>query len=116
MCTGPHPQQELGKVPATAHMGPSPPGISSPAMQANQHSNQPTHHYITPPTGSPQPSSHSPTHPLLLLSIMVGAHNFLLCSLLMVSTCPSQIPPSPYLQQVLHQHHIGKFLYFYLLV
>ena len=24
-------------------------------------------------------------------------------------TCLSQIPPSPYLQQVLHQHHLGKF-------
>ena len=93
MCTGPHPQQELGKVPATTHIGPSPPGISNPAVQVNQHYNQPTHHYITSPTGSPNlppilpltPSSHCPS--------WWGAHNFLLCSLLMVSTHVSQVPP-----------------------
>ena len=27
--------------------------------------------------------------------------------------CMSQLPPSPYLQQVLQQHHLGKFLTFY---
>ena len=60
MCTGPYHQQEPGKIPAAAHMGPSSPGISNPELQANQQSNQPNHYYLTPPIGSPQPS------PLLL--------------------------------------------------
>ena len=63
MCSGPHPQQEPGKVPATAHMGPPPPGISNPAVQANQHSNQPNHYYLTPPTGSPNLLPFSNTSP-----------------------------------------------------
>ena len=52
MCTGPHPQQKPGKVPAAAHMGPSP-VIPNSTVQANQHSNLPNHYCITPPTGSP---------------------------------------------------------------
>ena len=97
-------------------MGPSS-GISNPAVQANQHSNQPNHYYLTPPTGSPNllPFSYTPPLPL---PIMAGGtqFSFSFISLLMVSTCVSQIPSSPYLQQALPQHHLGKFHYFYLLV
>ena len=30
--------------------------------------------------------------------------------------CMSLIPPSPYLQQVLHQHHLGNFFQIFCLV
>ena len=65
-----------------------------------------------PTPASPHPSTGSPS-PFLPLSILVGAQTF------MVSThvCPKHTlytpnTPTSNLQQVLQQHHLGKFLYF----
>ena len=54
---------------------------------------------------------------LLPLSIIVGAHTFLYGKYTSVLNTPPipLIPPTPNLQQVLNQHHLGKFLTFYLL-
>ena len=68
-CAGPHPQQEPGQVPAAAHMGPPPPGITHLTMQAFKPSNCTLSH-LTPLLVPPS------LHPLLPLSIMVGAHTF----------------------------------------
>ena len=65
MHSGPNPQQEPGKVPASTHMGPPSTYISDPAAQAFQHLLPP---YLKPPTGSPLPS-HCPSSK--------GAHTFL---------------------------------------
>ena len=72
------PKQKHSKVPASAHMGPTPPGISNSSVQANQPTNQ-LHSHVTPPTGS------SPT-PLLLLPSQQGVYTFFLFHFLMVST------------------------------
>ena len=53
-CSGPNPQQEPMKVPATARMGPPSNGISHPAVQAFQSSNY--------------------THPHLINSLLVSSH------------------------------------------
>ena len=68
----------------------------------------------TPP--NPPPTYWFPTHHSSCCPYWQGAHTF------MVSThiCPNHSPdtpntPTPNLQQVLQQHHLGKFLIFYLL-
>ena len=99
------PQQEHRKVPASTHLWPTSTSISYTPAQANQ-SNQPfnqQHSHLTPLLVTPL---HSP----LPLTLWWGAHQFFFP---MVSTCMyPKYPPSPYLQQVLHQHHLGKFLHF----
>ena len=104
--TGPPSQQKPWKVPASPHMGPSSSVITNTSAQANQPTNQP-HSYLTPYWFLPP----IPTSPA---NIMVGAHQFFFP---MVSThVYPKYPSSPYLQQVLHQCHLGKFLHFNLLV
>ena len=61
-----------------------------------------------PPTGSPSPT------PFLLLSILVGAHTFMLSTHVWPNTPLTPLIPTPNLQ-VQEQHHLGKFLIFYLL-
>ena len=98
---GPYPKQEPGEIPATSHMGPPPSGITNLTAQAFQPSNYT--HPLTPYWSSLPPAVHTGR----------GTHTF------MVSThvCPKHTPntPTPNLQQVLQQHHLGKFLTFYLL-
>ena len=106
ICVQDPPLNKHWKVPASAHMGPPPPGISNSSAQANQPTSQPcnTPYWF-----------HLP--PLPLLPSQQGVHSFFLFLFLMVSThVYPKYPPSPYLQQVLHQCHLGKFLTFYLLV
>ena len=113
-CVGPHSQQKPGQVPTATHMGPPPPGISYSSAKAHKPSNHILNH-LTHPTGSP--SSHSPTPPTAHYG---GGTYFSLFPMVSTHVCPKYTPctpntPSPNLQQVLQQHHLGKFLTFYLL-
>ena len=107
ICVQEPPKQKPWKVPPATHMGPPPPGISNPSVQANLPTSQHYNHLTPPPTGSP---SLPPTY----TTTVGGMHNFL--SLLYGKYMCIPNTPSPYLQQVLHQCHLGKFLTFYLLV
>ena len=88
-------------------MGPPPPGITYSPVEAQQPSNHPISHLTSPLLVPPHLHSSPAAH------YGRGAHTFFSP---MVSThiCP-KYPPSPCLQQVLQQHHVGKFLTFYLL-
>ena len=103
--------QRPRKIPTPAHLGSSTTGITNTTVQASQPASQ-QHIQLTPllvPPLSPIPPYSSPTN-----TIVGGAHQFFF---LMVSThiCP-KYPPSPYLQQVLHQCHLGKFSQIFCLV
>ena len=84
----------------------------SPTLQCKPFSHPTTSHPIktpTPPTGSPLTLSSHYTHWWGAQTFMVSTH-----------VCPKHpltplIPPTLNLQQVLQQHHLGKFLTFYLL-
>ena len=81
---------------------------ASPTLQPSPATIQPPHQLLNiPPTGSPL------IYTPLLLPIMAGGH-ILSFSQWQVHTFVLNTP-SPYLQQVLQQHHLGKFLTFYLL-
>ena len=66
ICVQYPPKQKPWKVPASAYMGPPPPGISNPPAQANQPTIQ-LYSHVTPPTGSPSPS---------ITTTVGGMHNF----------------------------------------
>ena len=100
------PKQKSWKIPASAHMGSPPPGISNPSVQANQSTSQ-LYSHVTPPYWFPSPSTTPQQGVHIIFSLfyfMVNTHVY------------PKYPPSPYLQQVLHQCHLGKFSTFYLLV
>ena len=104
---GPNPQQEPWEIPATSHMGPPPSGVTNltsaslPAFQLHPPPNP-------LPLLVPKPSSHCP---------YCGGGTYFMVS---TPVCPQYTPyipntPTPNLQQVLQQHHLGKFLTLYLL-
>ena len=95
------PKQKPWKVPGPTHMGPPPPGISNPSAQANESTSQ-LYSHITPYWFPPPPPQWG--------ACISSFHYF------MVNTHVYPKYHPPYLQQVLHQHHLGKFLAFYLLV
>ena len=71
---------------------------------------------LHPPTSNPTPSYWFPTYMFLPLSTLVRAHTFMISTLFCPKHTPyTPNPPTPNLQQVLQQCHLGKFLTFYLL-
>ena len=75
ICVQDPPKQKSWRVPASAHMGPPPPGISNPSVQANQSTSQ-LYSHVTPPYWFPSPPPLPPQQGACIISLFYGKYTY----------------------------------------